>query len=150
MTTSPSQTESSIASFYSFTAAVLAEYLGRVIQSRRTDPSRLPIGVYASAKDFFAHIISAHADGSVLTQRKMECYKLAIDVLVTYASPVPNTFLAADAHFQRYANLLNQLDVEKNLHSDDLVTAGELQEFFLRIAMIGDAESYRSVVCFEG
>ena len=133
------------ASYWSYAAAKMAEYLDRVYEQGRTQPLDLLPAVYAQAKGFFALVLEAV--GSKLPTNpcaSFTAYGLAVQATSHMITQSWMTRTDADRSLVDYAALLDHLATQTEFSSEERIIAKELRDLFRNIARRGEEEDYAS------
>lgn len=137
-------------SYWSYTAAMMASHLKRVLAQKATDPAHLLTGVYQSARIFFAEVLEASSDRvPVNPNASLSNYKIATDTLVECLRPPPESRAKINERLQEYSALLDKLERPGVLSDHDLALAQDVRDFFSQLARDGDDETYVAAVGLE-
>ncbi len=137
-------------SFWSYTAAVMAEHLRLVALQRVTAPEQLLMGVYLNAKRFFRIVLEDTEEAMPANPcASIANYKIAVDTLLECIHPQLESRAQIDSHLRQYAHMLERLQVEGSLTSQELAVATELRDFFAQLAQDGEEETYLRAVRFD-
>lgn len=137
-------------SYWSYTAAVMTNHLGQVINQRATDPPHLLNGVYLNAKEFFRIVLEAMEEAIPDNPcASLANYKIATDTLLKCVRPRPSSVGQIDALLRQYAQFLGRLEMQRSLTEEEAMVASKVRDFFAQLTRDGDEEEYVNAVRFE-
>jgi hypothetical protein len=128
------------ASYWSYMASVLAATLDSAIREKRVDPSRLPLGVYRDAKEFFDRALGESGQDQ-RTPSRMNAYVIAVDA-VWDSTHSARTSEEVQTLLADYSALLKRLREAGSLSKQELRRAEGLRHFFVSLSQAGDADAY--------
>jgi hypothetical protein len=136
-------------SHWAYMASVMAEKLQKISEARRTTAKQIPAGVYRDAQEFYRLVLEAAGDGTpVNPPASINAYALAADALRTVCAKE----ISRDEIEQtlgRQKALLENLQNDIELSSDELKTLSSLRDCFLWLKHEGETDAYERGVGHE-
>lgn len=134
----PAFTESlsdSSARRWMYSAAVVVDRLGKMIEQGHTDEGLVPEGVFMGMRRFFQLIVNS--DGSCNLLESSSTGLVAAKALAA-SSGKTYSIRQFDEVMERFSNFFDSLNENRNLSSDELEIAEEMKGFFQQIEIAGE------------
>ena len=135
-------------SYWAYMAAVMAECLETIAETKRVDAVHLPKGVYRDAQRFFGLVMQSVQDSvdENPPPGSMNAYAIAAYAVKESSAQPPSALEELDDRLQEYANLLETLETPRTLTDSETSIAHALGLFFRRLAELGESEIYEKTV----
>lgn len=137
------------ASYWTYTATVMAEHLGLVADTGGFLPEKLPAGVHLDAKEFFRLALEATSDEAPNPGASISNYRIATASVLGSKLPAPKDRASVDAQLGEFAELLEKLDRPGLLDQASTELVAELKSFFVHLAREGSNQNYVDAIRFR-